>query len=469
MANEIQQEIIGDGVGAWNNWRAAHPDEKIDLSGIDLELANLQEINLTGANLEGANLEGVNLERARLEGARLYGVNLKEADLKNASLNGAQLRRADLKDAYLERAELQKADLKMADLERANFFEADLREAKLERVNLKEADLEGADLRGARLSDSKLQEANLENANCESTIVDGANLGHANLKKASFLYASLKGAKIYGADLEETSFINANLNGVYIYGANLDETDFDGASLDGADLDEDSQKYVLGIEDEDESEDNATHVCFALAPELSFLDTAAVIADLEQLITACALHSQQAMFDDGFTRWARQELEERQLARWLRYQYADNYDQLFSFARLEKLLPTELDLAIDSGVSTGKLLSAALRILGSLKDSVGIVGELQEIIDARKRVSQPPPGGLSGPSRSMEQILCELEETEKLAIDRDEPLALVAEKARKRLQRIADIEEDVAKVIASRIAALCLNRYIMSVSLKEGD
>jgi hypothetical protein len=100
------------------------------------------------------DLSGVNLEVANLYGANLYGATLYSAYLK-----GANLCRANLKDANLEGAYLEYAYLKGANLYRAN-----LKDANLEGANLKDANLEGANLEGANLEGANICSANLEGA-----------------------------------------------------------------------------------------------------------------------------------------------------------------------------------------------------------------------------------------------------------------------------------------------------------------
>ncbi|HHJ07507.1 MAG TPA: pentapeptide repeat-containing protein, partial [Anaerolineae bacterium] len=60
----------------------------------------LVEVDLSGANLQGANLEEVNLRNANLEGADLRGANLSEADLTGANL-GSFFHKVKLKGAVL--------------------------------------------------------------------------------------------------------------------------------------------------------------------------------------------------------------------------------------------------------------------------------------------------------------------------------------------------------------------------------
>ena len=109
---------------------------RADLSGVDLEYADLDGTDLRDANLSGANLRG-----ADLRSANLWYADLRGADLRDASLGCADLGYADLGGANLSSADLSGADLR----------DADLRGANLGHANLYDADFSGADLGGANL------------------------------------------------------------------------------------------------------------------------------------------------------------------------------------------------------------------------------------------------------------------------------------------------------------------------------
>ena len=109
---------------------------RADLSGVDLEYANLDGTDLRDANLSGANLRG-----ADLRSANLWYADLRGDDLRDASLGCADLGYADLGGANLSGADLSGADLR----------DADLRGANLGHANLYDADFSGADLGGANL------------------------------------------------------------------------------------------------------------------------------------------------------------------------------------------------------------------------------------------------------------------------------------------------------------------------------
>jgi len=108
--------------------------QKCDLQLVDLTGANLEEANLQYADLWRTDLRGANLQRANLKGA-----DLRLADFRNADLQGANLQDADLWETDLRGANLQRANLKGADIQNANLEGANLWKAKLDPEGIKKA------------------------------------------------------------------------------------------------------------------------------------------------------------------------------------------------------------------------------------------------------------------------------------------------------------------------------------------
>jgi len=75
MENQQYLDILDQGVGAWNVWRKEHPEilpdfrnwsfNGVDLRGINLSKANLDDTAFIGANLSGTDLSGANLYSPR--------------------------------------------------------------------------------------------------------------------------------------------------------------------------------------------------------------------------------------------------------------------------------------------------------------------------------------------------------------------------------------------------------------------
>jgi uncharacterized protein YjbI with pentapeptide repeats len=105
MPNPEHLDTLQKGVDTWNQWRKDHPEVvQPDLSGADLN----------GANLSDTDLRGVNLFRANFRKARLQGSFFNWADLRGARLHWADLRRVDLTSANLSEADLRGVDLREA-------------------------------------------------------------------------------------------------------------------------------------------------------------------------------------------------------------------------------------------------------------------------------------------------------------------------------------------------------------------
>jgi hypothetical protein len=85
-----------------------------NLSGTDLQNAQLVSANLAGANLVNIDLSGANLRRATLAGANLAGARLIRTNLSGADLTGCNLAGADLTSSNLTRANMTDAILEGA-------------------------------------------------------------------------------------------------------------------------------------------------------------------------------------------------------------------------------------------------------------------------------------------------------------------------------------------------------------------
>jgi pentapeptide repeat protein len=175
MANDEHVALLAQGVAAWNAWRDENPDIVPDLTGANLNSAQLRRVNLTGANLSGAQLRVAYLRRANLIGADLRGADLGQAHLR-ANLQGANLAKASLIETNLRDANLREADLVEANLRGATLEAADLRKANLQKASLERADLHEANLSGAKLSGADLRGASLVKTNLDGADVTGCRI-----------------------------------------------------------------------------------------------------------------------------------------------------------------------------------------------------------------------------------------------------------------------------------------------------
>jgi uncharacterized protein YjbI with pentapeptide repeats len=91
MANDTHLAVLKRGVAAWNEWRAAQPAMRPDLSSASLRGLDLAKIDLSGADLSKADLRGTILSGAVLVDADLAEANFFKAVLDGADLSGVNL------------------------------------------------------------------------------------------------------------------------------------------------------------------------------------------------------------------------------------------------------------------------------------------------------------------------------------------------------------------------------------------
>ena len=101
-----------------------HPDTplELNLAGLAVYEAQLNQMNLSGANLSGAQLMSVDLSGANLSGANISSSNLFFANLNATNLTSADLTRTVLSLADLQNAQLADADLSYAELDGATML-----------------------------------------------------------------------------------------------------------------------------------------------------------------------------------------------------------------------------------------------------------------------------------------------------------------------------------------------------------
>ena len=98
------------------NW--ANAGRSQNLKGFDLTRAQLSGIDLDGADLESALLEEARMWGTHLKGAKLIRASFRKAILDGVEFNGANLHSADFKDATLRRVNFSGAVLRRTDLSR---------------------------------------------------------------------------------------------------------------------------------------------------------------------------------------------------------------------------------------------------------------------------------------------------------------------------------------------------------------
>ena len=141
--NTSRREEIEKAIGVVSDCNTAtpkgHPGTKL-------------EMNLSGLAIHNAKLEQVNLSGADLRDARLVGVDFSGADLSGAKLTSSKLLSAKLSGANLTQTDLTRATLSLADLQGARLTETDLSHAELDGATMQGVQIQGAIFTGAILS-----------------------------------------------------------------------------------------------------------------------------------------------------------------------------------------------------------------------------------------------------------------------------------------------------------------------------
>ena len=145
----------------------------MDLTGVNLENADLYMANLIGTNLQGANLENKDLRAVDFTWADLSNANMSGANLSYAIMDGADLSGANMRYSRFIYASLANADMSMSDLQGAIFTAANLRGANLTCSYMSCADLRSANLEGANLTNADLKDANINHVDLYNANLTG--------------------------------------------------------------------------------------------------------------------------------------------------------------------------------------------------------------------------------------------------------------------------------------------------------
>lgn len=144
---------------------------KLKQTGDEMSLVDLSGVNLQNAYLQNFNFEKVDFSHADLDGAKFANANLQGASFRKAELEGVDFSQTNLKEADLSHANLQTADFTSANLEKAVLRYVDLRFAKLWETTVKNADFGNANMQQTTIYSiewkkiENIKQANVSNVN----------------------------------------------------------------------------------------------------------------------------------------------------------------------------------------------------------------------------------------------------------------------------------------------------------------
>lgn len=149
---------------------------------------------------------------ARLSRLDLTGIQLAGASIQQSHLEGCDLSGADMAEALLQGTQLDQADLSGADLSRAKLYESDLLKADLSGATFVGADLRGSDIGQSNAADAKFVSANMMATRLVLTVLTNADLRLANLVEADLSLADLTSANLFRANLTDANLHQTNLS-----------------------------------------------------------------------------------------------------------------------------------------------------------------------------------------------------------------------------------------------------------------
>jgi uncharacterized protein YjbI with pentapeptide repeats len=244
VLSELAQTMTTPGLAAI---RSSHSAVRCDLTGVNLNAADLSGINCAKAQFDNASMSGTVLSGATLTGASFKQVDLtqvlwgQDVSAANADFSGTIGVGMLVKSSGISG--------NRATFDNATFTGADWSGCDLTNASLHNAFVTGANFSGATLTSAYLYalQAGKSNdgpgADFSYAYMPDANLQASNLNGADFSFAQIcflnVGASLLNANLTETDFTRADLTGACFSGpaSSIAGTIFDGAVLFDAHFD----------------------------------------------------------------------------------------------------------------------------------------------------------------------------------------------------------------------------------------
>ncbi len=228
--------MLGISLGpGWNRDNLAWPVAPMDLSGVDLSLANVRGIPLHGRNLQGAILGSLASGASLPAQMPAPGNDLRDVDFSSADLSGADIRCSSLDGANLTDATLYGTRFNGSDLTAVTFSP----QPKWSRDDRYRTVLDNARIPftalGKDWSHLHLTGANLVGLGPGSDL-SGINAVNIVFERAPMVGCLCQGADFSGADLTAAHLNDADLSGCKLIGTTLYAADLSGATLKGADM-----------------------------------------------------------------------------------------------------------------------------------------------------------------------------------------------------------------------------------------
>lgn len=161
-------------------------------------------------------------------------------EIRDVNLQGLDLKGIDLSNAVLNNVNLMRSDLSEANLEGTKIFNSNLNEANLSKVKANYVNFYQSSLIKAQFLGASLEYSIMDNVNAYYTNFDNTNISYSKFRYSNFMYSSFyrtigkewdairnnfDNARFNFADLESTIFLKSNFNEASFFNVNLEKVD----------------------------------------------------------------------------------------------------------------------------------------------------------------------------------------------------------------------------------------------------
>ena len=199
-------------------------------------------LDLSGLRFEGANLSGAIFAGSDLTGCEFYNTNISEASFEGAALNGSKFEgvmadNANFFNTDLEQGQISNSKFTHAFMSRSNGEEISVSNSNFDYANIKKGKWDHSQLTDSTFNHANLEGISLISASLRKVQMQHAILDKAVLKECEVIESDLSNALMNGVQAQKAKFKNVILENIEAKVINLSDAELDSLTkLDGADL-----------------------------------------------------------------------------------------------------------------------------------------------------------------------------------------------------------------------------------------
>jgi len=232
VSPDIKEALIAEAI---QSARLAHSTSKVisqklsvstyrfNLSGLDLNLANLYDLVLKNSNFSKSIATNSICRHSDFSNS-----NFSESNFSSSDMFGCKLNQSVFNGSYFLNTSLRQCELTKTNLSNCNFFESilsqsDLKNSVVNKVDFRKSRIKGASFKDSEITDSIFNEAHLETTNFSNSKIIGSKFFGSNMKMVDFSNSVIENVQFNGANLQYAKFNNCKLVNVDFSGADLKE------------------------------------------------------------------------------------------------------------------------------------------------------------------------------------------------------------------------------------------------------